>query len=162
MSRLIWLQQPKLWPQLARASLFWVSLVALSVATGLSCQMVLGDFVKDAAFWDVRNLVSLGAEIIMLCAILFGACAPIGYSWFFLFGTVEVATKLIVAHIGRCPKVPPTHLLVQSSESQREVAAVKTTLVRLCAAIQARQPQRRSAGKGPILLFQQAPLLVAP
>jgi hypothetical protein len=124
--------------------------------------MVLGDFFNDAAFWDAHNLIGLGAESLMLAAIILAACAPVGYSWFFIFGVTEAAARLAVAHVGRLAKVPPTHLLLQNNELQAERTAVKSTLAYLRAKMTARQPQRLSAGKGPILLFQQAPLLVAP
>lgn len=119
-------------------------------------------------FWQPASLVDHAANLIMLFFVSYGALMPLGYSWHFFLSSVDAAVALSAHQITHqhLPWLTRCMRELRSSIFQRAIQAEPARAKRQAQAVQTlnhrRQPQQRSKSKAPILLFQQAALLLAP
>ncbi len=119
-------------------------------------------------FWQPAPLVDHAANLIMLFFVSYAALLPLGYSWHFFLSSVDAAVALSAHQITHqhLPWLICRMRELRSSIFQRAIQAEPTRAKRQAQAVQTlnfrRQPQQRSKSKAPILLFQQAALLLAP
>jgi hypothetical protein len=140
----------------------WMTLLVGGFSFGLIAQMVLGAYVTTPTFWELPHLVQLMAESIMLFAVLFICCAPAGYGWLLWALILDAHINLLAAHLRRLKQVPPAFMRALQETTLHPPTAVKAAQAGWQMRITARRPDCAPTGKAPILLFQQAPLLVAP
>jgi hypothetical protein len=140
----------------------WMVLLVGSVAVTPIAQMVLSAYFTTPTFWELPHLVQLMAESIMLFAVLFICCAPVGYGWLLWALILDAHINLLAAHLRRLKQVPPAFMRALQQTTLHPPTAVKAAQADWQMRITARRPDCAPTGKAPILLFQQAPLLVAP
>jgi hypothetical protein len=141
---------------------FWAALLVSGVALGLIAQMVLGSYLTTPTFWEPPHLVQLAAESVMLFVVLFVCCSPAGYGWLLWAIILDAQINLLAAHLRRLKRIPPAFIRALSESAARAARAIKAAQTGLQARIAARRPAYAASSKAPFLLFQQAPLLVAP
>jgi hypothetical protein len=156
------LTMPKARQEQFKLATAWMILIAGSVAVGLIVHMVLVAYLTTPTFWELPHLVKLAAESIMLFAVLFVCCSPAGYGWLFWALIFDAHINLLAAHLRRLKQVPPAFVRALQETILHLPTAVKAAQTGWLMRITARRPDCAPAGKAPILLFQQAPLLVAP
>ena len=140
----------------------WIALIAVGLAIGLAAQMVIGSYFTTPNFWDLPHLVHLAAECLMLFFVLFACCSPAGYGWFLWAIILDMQMSLLWAYLRQLKRIPPAYVRFSEDPEPYQPAAVRATQARLQAQSTVRRPHYMAAGKAPFLLFQQAPLLVAP
>lgn len=154
--------EPTIWSYLAEHGRFLVVLSAATITTGLGLQMTLGAYFSRPDFWDIRQLVGLGAEGIMLFAIMLATCSSLGCSGRAIIWSIHALFLLILNHLGNVTRIPPTHVRLRNREDHRRILAVQTTYVQIQARLAAQRPSLTPPSKSPFRLFRQAPLLVSP
>lgn len=145
-------------------------LLALTFTLASAIFVSLVGPLAEPDFWQPVPLVDHIANLMFLFFVSYAALLPLGYSWHFFLSSVDAAVALSAHQI--------THqhlpwLISRMKELRASVfrRAVQTEFLsarakRQTEAVQAlnrrRRLQQRSKSKAPILLFQQAPLLLAP
>ncbi len=145
-------------------------LLAISFTLAAAIFVSLVGPLTEPDFWQPVPLVDHIANLILLFFVSYGALLPLGYSWHFFLSSVDAAVALSAHQITHqhLPWLISRMKELRSSIFQRAVQAesLSTSVKRQAEAVQAlnrrRWLQQRSKSKAPILLFQQAPLLLAP
>ena len=141
--------------------------IVLTLATAIFVSLM--GSVVEPDFWQPVQLVNLAANLILFSFVSYVVTAPLGYSWHFFLSSVDAAVFLYAYQVSnkyvpwlisqikeRRSLILQKLFQIESSVCTKSLAqAVQNSLTR-------RQPQQRSKNKAPILLFQQASLLLAP
>lgn len=138
--------------------------VLLSVLTALLFFILLAIFQNHTFPW--LPLLNLVDELLFIVAVLTTPCILLNLSRYFSWRLLLNAMSLLTKHFRRAGKLPPaaeaTPILLltrQMKQTQRQIAAFWRQLRQRLAI---HPPDLWPTGNSPLLLFQQAVLLLAP
>lgn len=145
-------------------------LLAISFTLAAAIFISLVGPLAEPDFWQPVPLVDHIANLMFLFFVSYATLLPLGYSWHFFLSSVDAAVALSAHQITHqhLPWLISRMKELRSSIFQRAVQAesLSARAKRQAHAVQTlnlrRRLQQRSKSKAPILLFQQAPLLLAP
>ncbi len=148
--------------RLAKKGLSFILWLAVAISVYLLLEMLAGAYFSGLDFGDVRQLVDLGAEWLMLLFLIGISAASLGVSWQTLLRSLACLLRLFLAQLYSRQAVPPTHILLPRQEFQQHTLHVKRAFAHLAQQMAAKRPLLAAGTRTPFLLFRQAPLRVAP
>lgn len=142
--------------------------IAFTVATAIFVSL-MGSLVEPD-FWQPVQLVDLVSNLILFSFISYVGLTPLGYSWHFFLSSVDAAVFLSAYQITNrhvpwlISRTRELRLFIfqKTAQAKSLSARAKSLAQATLQTISRRNPQQRSKSKAPILLFQQAALLLAP
>lgn len=142
-------------------------LIGVTLSTGIFI-FTMGP-IAEPDFWHPVQVVDHIAELIMFSAVSLVFVAQLGYGWHLFLSAVDAAVHLM-QQAGNFLLIILTAVfielrlaIVRNLPGKRiPEAALKNHVHAILTAIQQRLIAQRPKTKAPLLLFQQAPLLVAP
>jgi hypothetical protein len=140
----------------------------LTLAT-LFVVLVMGSL-TEPDFWRLVRLVDVAAELIMFVTVSLLILAPIGFSRHLVLASVDAVVALMAQNDGQSllPRLAAVFaaldLAIERGRPGRTslAAVIRSVLQALLSSMHQRLSPQRPKSKAPILLFQQAPLLIAP
>ncbi|MAU01407.1 MAG: hypothetical protein CL608_30065 [Anaerolineaceae bacterium] len=144
---------------------FWL-ITAITLAAATAIFLCLVGPVAEPDFWAAKNLVNLGANLILFTLVVSTTISPIGYIWHIFLSSVEAAVAVTEESVA--PQLPPQlfspwlSAIFSPHSLLGLMASVKNTAQSVEQTVCKRQPLLRSANKAPFGLFLQAVPLLAP
>lgn len=142
-------------------------LISVTLSTGIFI-FTMGP-IAEPDFWHPVQVVDHIAELIMFSAVSLVFVAQLGYCWHLFLAAVDAAVQLMEqfgqSYVGwQTAAFTELHLAYVRSlpVRSRSAAEIRSLVHALQTTIHRQLCRQRPKSKAPILLFQQAPLLVAP